>query len=50
MSDGLNNWSNPPVKTVRAYRLFDIANSMDVMTKTTTPVVELKETEPFMYQ
>ena len=50
MSDGLNSWSNPPVKTVRTYRLFDITNYMDVMTQTTTPLVEFKETQPLMYQ
>ncbi|CAF0950770.1 unnamed protein product [Adineta ricciae] len=49
-SDGLESWSNPPVKTVRAYRLFDITNHMDIMTKTNNPMVEFQETIPMHYR
>ena len=50
MSAGFDIWLNPPVKTVRAYRLFDITNHLDVMTTSGNPTVELKETDPFTYQ
>ncbi len=50
MSNGLENWSNPPVKTIRAYRLFNITNYMDIMTKTNNPVLEFQETKPLSYQ
>ena len=50
MSDGLQSWSNPPVKTIRAYRLFDVKNYMDIMTKTSNPTLEFEETLPMLYQ
>jgi hypothetical protein len=50
MSDGLESWSNPPVKTTRTYRLFDTKNYMDIMTKTNNPLLEFQETKPMMYQ
>jgi hypothetical protein len=50
LSDGLESWSNPPVKTVRAYRLFNVTNYMDIMTQTNNPTVEIQETKPLYYQ
>jgi len=49
-SEGMKSWSNPPVKTVRAYRLFDVTNYMDIMTQTSNPTLEFRETDPMFYQ
>jgi len=50
MSDGNESWINPPVTTLRAYRLFNITNYMDIMTDINNPLMEFRETEPFMYK
>lgn len=50
LSEGMENWLNPPVKTLRDYRLFDITNYMDIMTETTSPKLEFKETLPLTYR
>jgi len=49
-SDGFESWLNPPVKTIRAYRLFDVTNYMDIMTKTNNPKLEFQETKPMLYR
>ena len=38
------------MKTIRAYRLFNVTNYMDIMTKTTNPLLEIQETDPLMYR
>jgi len=50
MSDGNESWINPPITTLRAYRLFNITNYMDIMTDTNNPLMEFRETDPFMYK
>ncbi|CAF0885908.1 unnamed protein product [Adineta steineri] len=50
LSDGLEVWSNPPVKTVRGYRLFDVTNYMDIMTNKSDPQLEIRETIPMNYR
>ena len=50
MSDGYDSWKNPPVTTIRAYRLFNITNYMDIMTDVNTPLMEFDETQPFEYK
>ena len=50
MSDGNESWINPPVTTIRAYRLFNITNYMDIMTSTDNPLMKFKETDPYMYK
>lgn len=50
MSAGFENWSNPPVSTRRAYRLFNITNYMDLMTKTSHPTIQFEETQPMYYE
>jgi len=50
MSAGFESWSNPPVNTLRAYRLFNITNYLDVMTKSTHPKIEFEETKPLYYE
>lgn len=50
MSEGLENWLNPPVTTLRSYRLFDIKNYMDIMTQTSNPELEFQETLPIPYR
>lgn len=49
-SPGLESWLNSPVKTIRAYRLFNITNYMDIMTDRTGPLMEIQETKPMMYR
>ena len=49
-TDGMESWSHPPVKTLRAYRLFDVTNYMDIMTKSSNPELEFQETIPMYYQ
>jgi hypothetical protein len=50
LSDGNESWINPPITTLRAYRLFNVTNYMDIMTDTNNPLMEFRETEPFMYK
>lgn len=49
-TDGFEIWLNPPVKTLRSYRLFDVINSIEVMTKQNTPELEIRETLPLTYE
>ena len=50
MSDGFESWSNPPVTTIRSYRLFDVTNYMDIMTNSSNPLLEFQETLPMTYR
>ncbi|CAF4738249.1 unnamed protein product, partial [Rotaria sp. Silwood2] len=50
MSDGFESWMDPPVKTTRAYRLFNITNYMDVMTDKNDPTIQIQETKPLTYR
>ncbi|UJR09125.1 hypothetical protein I4U23_013372 [Adineta vaga] len=49
-SDGNESWTIPPIQTIRAYRLFNITNYMDIMTDTNNPMMNFEETLPFMYR
>ncbi|CAF0881508.1 unnamed protein product [Rotaria sordida] len=49
-SAGFESWINPPVKTIRAYRLFNVTNYMDVMTDRNDPTIEIEETKPLRYR
>ncbi|CAF1110769.1 unnamed protein product [Rotaria sp. Silwood1] len=49
-SDGFQGWLNPPVKTTRAYRLFNITNYMKVMTDKNEPEIQFQETKPLTYR
>lgn len=49
-TDGFEIWLNPPVKTLRSYRLFDVINSIEVMTKQNTPELQIRETLPLTYE
>ncbi|UJR37080.1 hypothetical protein I4U23_029784 [Adineta vaga] len=49
-SYGFEAWLNPPITNIRAYRLFDITNYMDIMTKSNNPTVEFQETKPMHYR
>ncbi|CAF1099743.1 unnamed protein product [Adineta ricciae] len=50
LSDGNESWTNPPITTLRAYRLFNVTNYMDIMTDTNNPTLNFQETLPFMYK
>lgn len=50
LSKGMEIWSNPPVKTLRDYRLFDVKNYMDIMTDASNPTLQFQETLPLTYQ
>ncbi|CAF4444871.1 unnamed protein product, partial [Adineta steineri] len=50
LSDGNESWINPPVTTLRAYRLFNITNYMDIMTSSNNTLMKFQETDPFLYK
>ncbi|CAF3481099.1 unnamed protein product [Rotaria socialis] len=50
MSLGNTSWTIPPATTIRAYRLFDIKNYMTIMTDMKNPLMEFRETEPFLFK
>lgn len=50
LSGGMDNWLNPPAKTIRDYRLFDVINHMDIMTQSSNPTLQFKETVPMTYR
>ncbi|CAF0981832.1 unnamed protein product [Rotaria sp. Silwood1] len=50
VSKGNISWMNPPVLTIREYRLFNVINYMDIMTDINNPLMEFRETEPFPYK
>lgn len=50
MSEGNTSWTIPPATTIRAYRLFNITNYMNIMTEEGNTLMEFAETEPLHYK
>lgn len=48
-SEGFKTWLNPPTTITRGYYLFNITNSVDVVTDPASATIRLQETLPYSY-